>query len=268
MKPVSKFFSGMTANLLYFVVVPISQMATILLADPYDISAFISSGTGSFSLVCPIVAVISCASLALSRMLLFILRNHLRMKWPQYILWCICEIVIACLFLSILLGIMLRDVLPYFTVMTRCILYFGSVMLIPYTVITMGIQIYVLSHQNSAAVTDEATLIRFYDENRRLRIIISSDAVLYIAAEENYVNIFYLDGGRVRKFNLRSSMSALEDNLLRHGLLRCHRSYYINPAHVSLLKKDGGNAVACLDVPGEENIPISKTYYDSLASLL
>ena len=55
----------------------------------------------------------------------------------------------------------------------------------------------------------------------------------------------------------------------RHGLVRCHRSYFVNPAHVELLKKDeSGYALAHLDCDGAKNIPVSKKYYDSLVSLL
>ena len=54
-----------------------------------------------------------------------------------------------------------------------------------------------------------------------------------------------------------------------HGLVRCHRSYFVNPAHVELLKKDAsGYALAQLDCEGAKNIPVSKKYYDALVSLL
>ena len=40
--------------------------------------------------------------------------------------------------------------------------------------------------------------IRFHDEQKRLRLVVSSEAVLYIEAEENYVHIIHLDGGKRR----------------------------------------------------------------------
>jgi len=121
----------------------------------------------------------------------------------------------------------------------------------------------------STPVVDEKTLIRFYDEQKRLKLVVSSEAVLYIEAEENYVHILHLDNGRVKDFELRSSMRALEEILQRHGLVRCHRSFFVNAAHVELVKKDAnGYALAQLDHDGLKNIPVSKKYYNAMVSLL
>ena len=93
--------------------------------------------------------------------------------------------------------------------------------------------------------------------------------MLFIEAEENYVHIVHLDYGRVKDFTLRSSMRALEEMLSRHGLVRCHRSYFVNSSHVDLVKKDAnGFALAQLDREGLKPIPVSKRYYDSLTALL
>ena len=53
------------------------------------------------------------------------------------------------------------------------------------------------------------------------------------------------------------------------GLVRCHRSFFLNAAHVALVKKDpGGYAVAQLDQDGAREIPVSKRYYQSVTALL
>ena len=120
-----------------------------------------------------------------------------------------------------------------------------------------------------APYVDEKTLIRFYDGQKRLKLVVSSTAVLYIEAEENYVHIVHLDNGRVRDYTLRSSMRALEDTLSRHKLVRCHRSYFVNPAHVDMLRKDeNGYALAVLDREGVKSVPVSKRYYENLTAIL
>ena len=99
--------------------------------------------------------------------------------------------------------------------------------------------------------------------------MVSSDAILYIQSEENYVRIIHLDNGRVREFTLRSSMRALEELLQRHGLVRCHRSYFINPDRVEMLRKDAnGYFQARLDREGIEPIPVSKRYYEAVTARL
>ena len=64
-------------------------------------------------------------------------------------------------------------------------------------------------------------------------------------------------------------MRALEEALERHGLVRCHRSFFLNPAHVELVRKDAiGFALAQLDREEVKQIPVSKRYYDALTTLL
>ena len=87
--------------------------------------------------------------------------------------------------------------------------------------------------------------------------------------EDNYVQIHYLDRGRVKKFILRSSMRALEDDLSKHGLVRCHRSYFINPPFIKIVRRDeSGQIVAQLKQEGCENIPISRKYQEEISRLL
>ena len=52
----------------------------------------------------------------------------------------------------------------------------------------------------------------------------------------------------------------------KHGLLRCQRSYYINPNHIKVLRRDKeGVITAELDVPNQKSIPVSPKYYDAVA---
>ncbi len=64
-------------------------------------------------------------------------------------------------------------------------------------------------------------------------------------------------------------MKALDKLCQDSGLVRCHRSYYVNPSHVKVLRKDKDGIVrAELDVTGQLNLPVTKRYYDSLSELL
>ena len=92
---------------------------------------------------------------------------------------------------------------------------------------------------------------------------------MFIKSEDNYVQIHYLDRNKPKKFILRSSMRALEDTLSRHGLVRCHRSYFINPEFIRIVHRDNsGLIVADLSQEGYESIPISRKYQDVITKLL
>ena len=269
MKTISRIFYSMPANCLFFVLVPLFYFLFVLTYDPFDISDFLAVGKERFTLNLILTTLILLGVLTLSRMLLFILRRIIDLNWSLYIVWCVGEVVFAGLMFSILLGIGWAGVHPYLWVMTRCILILVGILVFPYAIISMAVQLYVLNKRAKGPVVDEKTLIRFHDEQKRLKLIVSSEAVLYIEAEENYVHIVHLDNGRVKDFPLRSSMRALEEMLSRHGLVRCHRSYFINAAHVDLVRKDAnGFALAQLDWDGLKPIPVSKRYYESVTALL
>ena len=180
------------------------------------------------------------------------------------------EVVFAGMMTSILVAVGWGGAIPYFTVMSKCLLYILAIVVFPYAIISLGVQVYVLGKRaQNVPFVDEKTLIRFYDEQKRLKLVLASTAVMYIEAEDNYVHIIYLDNGRVKDFTLRSSMRALEEVMERHNLVRCHRSYYVNPSHVDMVRKDeNGYALAVLDREGMKQIPVSKRYYDNLTAIL
>ena len=146
----------------------------------------------------------------------------------------------------------------------------AGILVFPLSLLSMAVQLYVMEKEAvRGVVPDEKTLIRFYDDQRRLKLVVASELVLYIEAEDNYVHVVHLDNGKVKDFTLRASMRSLEELLQRHGLVRCHRSYFLNAAHLDLLKKDaGGYALAQLDQPDVKAIPVSKRYYESVTALL
>ena len=111
--------------------------------------------------------------------------------------------------------------------------------------------------------------MRFYDSTHNLKIVLMPQSVLYIAAEENYVVIYYNENERMREYVLRSSMKAIDELCQENGLVRCHRSYYINPAHVKVLRKDkDGVMYAEINADDFRRIPVSKTYYGRLSEML
>lgn len=269
MKVISKYFYKMPSNVMHFVIAPLFLFVFVLTADPYHASDFLSYGGSSYTMNLTLITLIAIAILSISRMLLFILRRILRMTWAIYILWCAGELVFVSLFQSLYMALITGGEIPFFTVLSQCFVYFALSMGYPYLVLAMGIQIHYLKHREAETAPDDNSLIRFYDEYKKLRFIVARDAVLYIRSEINYVHIHYLDNTRPREYILRSSMRALESVLSRHGLIRCHRCYFVNPDHIRLVRKDNsGYAIAELDVPGQENVLISKTYYTAVSKFL
>ena len=63
-------------------------------------------------------------------------------------------------------------------------------------------------------------------------------------------------------------MRGIEELMDKHGIIRCQRSYFVNPRHVTVLRKDKeGFIQAELDVNCKP-VPVSPKYYEILSQLL
>lgn len=269
MTKISRNFYRLGANAIYFTVIPLFYFIFTLAFEPFETRVFLSVGRGYFIENLVFTTLILMGVLIVSRVLLFVLRHSVELNWPLYINWCIGEVIVTGLFWSILLGLEWKPVIPYITVLATGILYLAGIVIFPYSIITMGIQLHVLESANEPVPEEDKSLVRFHDDQNRLKFIISSPSILYIEAEKNIVHIVHLDNGRVKDFTLRSSMRALEESLPQHSLVRCHRSYFVNADHVELVRKDtNGYALAKLDRDGLDPVPVSRKYYDSLSALL
>ena len=268
MKPVSKQFMSMPACILYSLVIPLFFFAFTLIYTALDIHPFLDMGAGRFSFNVTLLTCIVFGSVALCRLVLYFLRNVIRMNLSLLILWCIGEIVILSAFCALYLTLMLRGSQSFFSVMAFFLKYNLLVLVYPYALLILSQ--YLRSYLRDAVAPEEQkTLVRFLDEYKKVRLVIDRQAILFIRADENYVIIHYLDHDENKKFVLRSSMRSLEPLAERHGLVRCHRSYFINPRHIKLVRKDSeGQILAELDTVGYDPIPVSRNYYQNLSAVL
>ena len=61
--------------------------------------------------------------------------------------------------------------------------------------------------------------------------MIKHDKVISIEAAANYVNILYDKGGQLVKFSLRNTLKGIEELCNNYDIVRCHRSYFVNPKY-------------------------------------
>jgi DNA-binding LytR/AlgR family response regulator len=183
-------------------------------------------------------------------------------------MWCIGETLIASLFAAMYVTLISPDQISYFETAGSTFISLLVTTIYPYGFLWLSLELYA-KHNDDIKPVDESSLIRFYDEYKKLRLVIASEAVIFVKSEDNYVHIHYIDQGRAKKFTLRSSVRALEETLVKHGLVRCHRSYVFNPTFIKIVHRDSaGLIVAELNQNGYESIPISRKYQDVIMKLL
>lgn len=262
---ISRITSG-TGTIVHSLVIPIFIMVFTIYYRPYGIFETLSMENASFTFNVTILFCIVLVSLSITRGWLYLLARHRSLAPSAYLIWSIAEILIASLFCSLYYVLMCSDPLPFYEVAGASFIRLLTMGIYPYGFLWMAFTIHA---DENAAPAEDGSLIRFHDEYKKLRFVIAPEAVIFIRSEDNYVQIHYLDGGKAKKFILRSSMRALEETLSRHGLVRCHRSYFINPSFIKIVHRDDtGLIVAELKQDGYESIPISRKYQDAITKLL
>ena len=211
-------------------------------------------------LMCIMIAVL-CGS----RIPMTACRKHLHLPWVYYILWSLAEMVVMALFMALYMVLMYHGEPGYFVCAGKCMLVLLATITYPYVIINL----LMYCTRAQAVSPQEDDLIRFCDSTQRLKLVIAAEAILYIQADENYVHIHYTESGNSKDYALRNSMRAIEEVLLKHGIVRCQRSFFVNPRHVKVLRRDKeGVIVAELDFPDIKPVPVSPKYYHDLNSKL
>lgn len=119
---------------------------------------------------------------------------------------------------------------------------------------------------NKADSSAEQKLI-FESENDKERLALSTEEFLYATSSDNYVTLYYTIDGSLKTHLLRNSLKSIEKQFLNSAaVVRCHRSYIINPRQVIHFSESSRGGEATL--PRDIQIPVSNKYLDQTKSLV
>ncbi|WP_271784247.1 LytR/AlgR family response regulator transcription factor [Aquimarina algiphila] len=115
--------------------------------------------------------------------------------------------------------------------------------------------------------SEETQLITIESDNRNDSIILRLDTLLYIEAQDNYVNVYHLLNNEVKKQLLRTTMKVLESKLKEMTVVRCHRSYLVN-INLIIKVKGNGNQMKLFLPNVKKPIPVSRSYISPLKEII
>lgn len=263
MTQIPRLFRRFMPQLIHMIVVPLFFFVFILVYRPFGLNAMF--GSEWFGVHVTVLSCIMFVCLVVTRLLYYYL--PLRLNYTLYILWCFGEVFFITIFSSLYLWLARDSVGAYLDVVSRSSEFILFSLAIPYAILALSLRVYDLANVKNQP--DTTRRMRFYDSSHNLKFVGTADTILYIGAEENYINIYYTDNGKVKCYVLRNSMRSVDELCLSNGLVRCHRSFYINPSHVRVLRKEKeGLVIAELDMDDVRTIPVSKKFYNNLAEML
>ncbi len=113
----------------------------------------------------------------------------------------------------------------------------------------------------------EKRLIVFKDENGKVRFSVVANDLLLLESTDNYVSVFYILQNKVQRKLLRNTLKNLEEMLKENSIIRCHRSFMVNPVNVEFMQKEGKKLQLKIKHV-EKTIPVSEKYSSPFPDLL
>jgi hypothetical protein len=190
--------------------------------------------------------------------------NFEKLLLKHFIIWTVLEIIL----LTLVITIFYDDVEGWSSYVVEYfsnIKYTLSMILPPYSIALLVLLFFqcksrIDSFKNKKLVGRD-DLVKLTNDKGQLRFSLPLNDLLYIESTDNYVYIFYMSNGEIKKEILRNSLKKLQIALKDYPIIRCHRSYMINTNNINLVKKVGQKMTVKLSNV-EEVIPISKTYHN------
>ena len=112
------------------------------------------------------------------------------------------------------------------------------------------------------------SFISFHDDRGILQLTVAKENLLYIESADNYISIWYLKNGQLKKQLVRTTLKETSNQLADTSVVRTHRSFMINIDKIKVMRREKENLFIELDHPGLKDIPVSKTYGEELLKRL
>lgn len=203
---------------------------------------------------------------AVSRIIMYLACKNSPINYWQFGIWLFAEITFMALFYALFIKLVLMDNRFILDILKISAQNTALILLLPYSVMWLYFswdekkqQLNQLTYKKLLPDNSQQ-MVAFFDEKGIMRLSVKMENLLYLEASDNYVNVFYINKEKINRFLLRNSLKKLESMFEATEVSRCHRSYMINFKKVKVLRKNKDGINLEMDIPGIDDIPVSKTY--------
>ena len=283
LKPIPSFIYSKANQIFMILFVPIFAVIFINTYRPFDfdrigeiLDVHINISNESFVLVSALIMALSGMAIGtISRLIMGQYTKSHQLTYFGYVVWILAEIgVMATLFTIFMLFTDTDKSLP--ELLRNSYVNTVLIVLIPYSLsyilFVLRDKIRELKALRQQIEKDETVLQKAYiqilDEKDEMRLSIRRENILLIESADNYICVYYLNGGKVKKSMVRNTLSRITEHMQGTRIVRCHRSYMINLDHAQIFHRDKEGVFIELGIEGVPDIPISKTYADNVREWL
>lgn len=268
------YFKG---NILacYILLIPMYAFFFLIGAKPYHLDDFMQVTQDQLAFRAAIMASIELVVVLISRLSMLLVRSKHQISYTGFILWELMEGLAITMFCALFVWLMDKRTMPYTELLPKMFVVTFSILLFPYVIVALFSELkdrdntitrnrITIERYATGQIGREDSTLPFIDDKKALKLAVTANAILYLEASDNYVNIFYLNNDKLVRFPLRNSMRGVEQICESNNIVRCHRSYYVNLRKVRAIQRDKDGLFAELTYPAAPHIPVSSTYSETV----
>ena len=285
MTPIPSFIYKRSNQITMIIFVPIFALFFIALYSPFDFDRidsdahFLSWLNVSRELLVQLITIflilIGMDVAAISRWLMALYTRKRQISYVHYIAWIACEILVMTLMFTIV-ALFTDTNKGIITLFKNSLIKPFLMLLIPYTLC----YIYFIWQEREAQLRmlreriaeDETALqaayVQIFDEKGEMRLSVRREHLLLIESADNYICVWYTNNNAPKKVLVRNTLKQVAEQLASTHIQRCHRAYLVNLDHVKVLRREKEGIFVELGIVGVPDVPISKTYSDSIQKWL
>lgn len=217
-----------------------------------------------------VVVLVAMGIISVSRTVMYYYAQRHDISYPVYAVWIFCELTMMALIYSVFPFVVLPEYaevrgLTFFSMFKEAIIDTAFILLIPYTVVYLIINLQDKNKQiqnlmQTTRTEMQPNMFNFYDDKGDLKLSVKPEMVYYIEAADNYVEVHYMSNGKKQTLLIRNSLKNIAWSFNDKDLVRCHRSYIANLNKVQLLRRVDGELMLDFGEESIPNVPVSRGY--------
>ena len=218
---------------------------------------------------------VGMAVVAVSRWIMHVYTRKRELSYMQYISWVAFEILIMALIFTIA-ALFTDTPKPVTTLFYNSLVKTILILLIPYVMCYIYFiwqeRVAQLRHIRERLAEDETALqaayVQIYDEKGEMRLSVRREHLFLLESADNYVCVWYINNNSPKKVLVRNTLTKVAKQLESTHIQRCHRSYIINLDLIKVMRREKEGIFVEFGVEGVPDVPISKTYVESINNWL
>lgn len=286
MTPIPQFIYKKSNQVAMIIFVPIFALLFISIYSPFDFdridtdTRFLAWLNISRELLVQLITIflilMGMAVAAVSRWLMSLYAKRRDISYVKYIVWIACEILAMTIIFTLATVLFTDTEKGVITLFKNTLIKTFFILLIPYTMC----YIYFIWQERVAQLRllreriaeDETALqtayVQIFDTKGEMRLSVRREHLLLIESADNYICVWYTNNNAPKKVLVRNTMKQVAQQLASTHIQQCHRSYMVNLDLVKVMRREKEGMFVEFGIVGVPDVPISKTYADSIKKWL